>query len=143
MRTFFVLFLLAFTAHAFSQNVSTKNRGQITELLTQQEKCWNKGNIDGYMAYYWNSDSLKFVTKNGITRGWSKTLENYKQHYPDKASMGTLVFEEIVLEKMNRKTIFVIGKWTLNRISDSIGGRFSLICKKISGTWKIVIDHTS
>ena len=57
--------------------------------------------------------------------------------------MGTLVFEEIDMIKMNATTIFVMGKWTLQKTKENVGGRFTLVCKKIAGKWKIIIDHTS
>jgi len=57
--------------------------------------------------------------------------------------MGKLIFSEISLLGMNRKTIIVIGKWKLIKPDGSAGGRFTLICKKIRSKWKIVVDHTS
>jgi len=112
-------------------------------LLSLQVKCWNTGNIECYMEGYWESDSLKFITKSEITTGWNATLTRYNEHYPDKNSMGVLVFEEIDMLQMNLKTIIVMGKWTLQTTTQTNGGRFTLICRKISGKWKIIVDHTS
>jgi ketosteroid isomerase-like protein len=140
------LLILVFVFSVFTvnaQTVSEKNRYEIISILTHQQKCWNNGDIEGYMSGYWNSDSLKFITKSGITKGWKPTLELYKQHYPDKDAMGTLVFEEVDMIQMNATTIFVMGKWTLQKTEETVGGRFTLICKKIAKKWKIIIDHTS
>lgn len=140
------LLLLFFVLSAFvvdAQTVGKKDRQAIASLLASQEKCWNDGNIEGYMSGYWNSDSLKFITKTGITYGWKPTLEMYKEHYPDKVAMGTLYFDEISLIKMNGKTIFVMGKWTLQKATGPVGGRFTLVCKNMKGEWKIIIDHSS
>lgn len=143
MKRLVILILMLTAIIIDAQNVSIKNRNSILGMLTQQQKCWNNGDINAYMSYYWNSDSLKFITKTGITTGWKPTLEMYKKHYPDKEAMGTLFFEEVNMMQLNFKTIFVMGKWTLQKTKEKVGGRFTLICKKIDGTWKIIIDHTS
>ena len=50
-----------------SQNLSPLDKNEITNLLKYQEFRWNDGDIDGYMEGYLDSDSLKFITKKGIT----------------------------------------------------------------------------
>lgn len=139
-----LLLIVALSAFAVNaQTVSVKTRYELSSVLTHQQKCWNNGDIEGYMSGYWESDSLKFITKTGITTGWKTTLEMYKQHYPSKEAMGTLVFDEVDMIPMNGNTVFVMGKWTLQKANETVGGRFTQICKKIEGKWKIIIDHTS
>lgn len=115
----------------------------IHKNLKAQEACWNNADLEGYMAYYWNSDSLKFIGKSGITYGWKTTLEHYKTSYPDKASMGILNFSDIKFFRIKRKLIMVTGGWKLAREKDVLEGYYSLLWKKIKGDWKIIIDHTS
>jgi len=143
MKRLLILFILLSAFEVKAQTVSTKNRYEIISILTHQQKCWNNGDIEGYMEGYWKSDSLKFITKTGISKGWNTTLDMYKKHYPDKEAMGILAFDEIKMIKMNCHTIFVMGKWTLQKAIDSVGGRFTLVCKKINHEWKIIIDHSS
>jgi len=115
----------------------------ILNSLKAQEAAWNDGNIEGYMAYYWNSDSLKFIGKSGITYGWKTTLDHYKKVYPDKAAMGKLIFAEIRMKKIKCKMIMVTGSWKLERDKDNLSGYFSLLWKKTKGKWLIIADHTS
>ncbi|MCK9613801.1 MAG: hypothetical protein PHR81_07765 [Bacteroidales bacterium] len=143
MKQIIVLFFLLTACMSFSQNVSKKNQAEITALLITQEKYWNNGDIKGYMNGYWNSDSLKFITKTDVYKGWNAALQMYSKHYPDKEAMGTLSFEEIDMLQMNAHTIFVMGKWTLKKTKETVGGHFTLICKKLAGKWKIIIDHSS
>jgi ketosteroid isomerase-like protein len=116
---------------------------QIASLMTEQEKAWNKGDIDGFMVSYWHSDSLKFIGKKGITYGWKSTLENYKKSYPDKATMGTLKFTNLSIEPQSDTSCYVIGQWHLQREKDDVGGYYTLLWKKIDGKWVIVADHSS
>ena len=136
----FTVAMLCFSASCLAQ---TKAAEAIENTLAAQQIAWNKGDIDGFMQYYWKSDSLLFLGKSGPTFGWQNTLNNYKKGYPDKATMGSLDFKILKIEKFSKKTYQVVGKWHLSRIKDEVGGYFTLIWKKINGRWLIVQDHTS
>ena len=116
---------------------------QIRELLANQTMAWNNGDIPAFMSGYWNSDSLVFVGKSGITYGWQKTLDNYQKNYPDAAIMGQLQFDIVQLKKLCGNTYFVLGKWFLKRTIGDVGGHFTLILKKFKDGWKVVSDHSS
>jgi len=111
--------------------------------MDNQAKCWSNGDIDGYMEGYWKSDSLRFLDRRGLTKGWQTTLDNYKKSYPDKKAMGTLKFKHISFESMNDQNMFVVGKWVLEREKDTLGGYYSLLWRKIDGQWKVIFDHTN
>ena len=115
----------------------------VKKVLQQQQDCWNKGDVFGFMQGYWQSDSLKFIGKSGISSGWNNTLKRYKETYPDKESMGTLEFEMISIEPLSDVSAYVVGKWKLTRSIGNIGGYFTLLFKKINNQWLIVVDHTS
>ncbi len=115
---------------------------KIKEVMNRQETAWNNGDIEGFMDGYWKSDSLMFIGKNGIKYGWQTTLDNYKNSYPDKESMGELQFEILKLEVENA-TAYMLGKWKLVREEDEPNGYFTLYWKEIDEKWLITIDHTS
>jgi ketosteroid isomerase-like protein len=111
-------------------------------LMKMQQEAWNDGNIDAFMEHYWKNDSLKFIGSRGITYGWQKTLNNYKQSYPDKTAMGMLTFTIKEASQLSPESIYVIGEWQLQKKKPA-GGYFTLLWKKIDGRWVIVADHTS
>lgn len=115
----------------------------IQNLMTIQESSWNQGDISGFMKYYWNNDSLRFIGKRGITYGWQSTLDNYMKSYPDADAMGRLKFTNILMDAMDSTNTYVIGKWELFRTVDTLSGHYSLLWKKLNGNWVIVTDHTS
>ncbi len=141
MRVKFLLFLVFLTSFAFSQ--SKNDISEVKEAMKKQETAWNKADIEGFMAYYWKSDSLKFIGSKGITYGWQKTLDNYKKSYPTPDAMGVLTFENNTIEQLSPSKIFVIGKWSLKRKDGDVGGHYTLLWKKMNGKWVIVVDHTS
>lgn len=138
MKKIVSTFLLVIGCSAFSQtNIQTVNT-----LMQQQESAWNKGDIPAFMEHYWKNDSLMFIGSKGVTYGWQKTLGNYLKSYPTKEAMGKLTFTLIHSEQLSEQSIYIIGKWQLQKEKPA-GGHFTLLWKKINNRWVIVADHTS
>lgn len=121
----------------------TKDAQKILEILGNQEKAWNNGNINQFMHGYWENDSLVFVGKNGLTYGFKNTLANYKKNYPNKAQMGQLKFTILSMKALGKTFYSIIGKWELTRTVGNLNGHYTLLLKKINGEWKIISDHSS
>ena len=111
--------------------------------MQSQQKAWNNGDLEAFMKGYWESDSLRFLGKDGVTLGWKASLERYERAYPSKEKMGTLRFEDLRIEVLNGKNAYVDGRWNLFRTSDTLNGHFTLLWKRINGRWVIVSDHSS
>jgi hypothetical protein len=111
--------------------------------MNEQLTAWNTRDFDRFMTTYWQSDSLKFIGKSGITYGWQKTLDNYKSNYPDTAAMGKLDFQLIEIKRLSVLYYSVVGKWHLSRSIGDLSGYFTLLFKKIKNKWVIVMDHSS
>jgi len=139
MKAFILLFLFA-TLHGAAQN---SDETAIRGLLQTQMEAWNRGDVDRFMQTYWKSDSLQFIGRSGIVWGWQKTLDNYKKNYPDRAAMGTLLFDIIEMKKLSDKYYFVTGKWVLHRAVDTPSGFSTLLVRQMNGLWQIVSDHSS
>lgn len=116
---------------------------EIRRIFYQQQKDWNRGDINAFMGAYWHSEELQFGGADGITKGWQNTLERYKSGYPDRATMGTLKFRIKDMSRHSAGVVSLTGSWELQRENDKPGGHFLLIWRKIDGEWKIVVDHTS
>ena len=123
---------------------ANRDRRAILATLKRQTDDWNAGRIEKFMVGYWQSDSLTFVGKLGITYGYQPTLANYKKRYPDRASMGTLKFDILELDFPAPNVAYVIGRFHLTRpqIGDA-DGHFTLLWRKIRNRWVIVSDHSS
>ena len=141
-RLFFALiFILAF-GQTHAQTAS--DRRAILAILNRQTADWNAGRVEAFMNGYWQSDSLTFVGKVGVTKGYEGTLASYKKRYPDRATMGTLRFDILKLEFQASGVAYVIGRWHLTRpqVGD-VGGHYTLLWRKINRRWVIVSDHSS
>jgi ketosteroid isomerase-like protein len=114
----------------------------VVENMKTQELAWNNADIAGFMKFYWKSDSLKFIGSKGITFGWQKTYDNYVKGYPNKEAMGILTFTIKEASQLSETSIYVIGRWELEK-EKPVGGYFTLLWRKINNQWVIVADHTS
>ncbi|GAB3039001.1 YybH family protein [Spirosoma pulveris] len=141
---FCLLVLPALSQPTTQTQADNRERRAILEILKRQTDDWNAGRIDRFMVAYWNSDSLTFIGKAGITYGYQPTLANYRKRYPSRASMGTLKFDILELDLQTPNMAYVIGRFHLTR--PEIGnaeGYFTLLWRKINNRWVIVSDHTS
>jgi ketosteroid isomerase-like protein len=136
-------FLLVFVGLSTLSHAQTGDEKTIRDLLERQTKDWNNGDIDAFMKGYWESDSLMFVGKSGVTYGYQKTLNNYKKNYPDTTAMGKLRFQILEVRRLSTDHYFVLGKWMLTRTIGDLSGHYTLIFRKIKGKWNIIADHSS
>ncbi|MDX2285044.1 MAG: nuclear transport factor 2 family protein [Bacteroidia bacterium] len=139
----FLLFLFCSAAPLLAQRLSARDAAAIRQVLAVQQDAWNRGDLEVFMQGYVQSDSLAFVGKNGPVFGWQATLERYRRSYPDRAAMGELRFEVIRLERLGRRSAYLIGSWHLTRSIGDAGGYFTLIFTKERSGWQIRCDHTS
>ncbi|MFM2195218.1 MAG: hypothetical protein RL092_818 [Bacteroidota bacterium] len=115
----------------------------IRNVMKKQQDAWNSGNLEGFMDGYWRSDSLRFLSKDGVTMGWKASLLRYQKAYPSQEAMGQLKFENLRIEVLSGEEAYADGRWNLFRSSDTLSGHFTLLWKRIDGRWLIVSDHSS
>ena len=135
-----ILISILWNSTGFTQD---RNARAILDLLDTQTAAWNKGDLQGFMKGYWENDSLRFIGKSGITYGWNNSIANYKRGYPDTAGMGKLQFTILVVKKLSPRYYEVVGKWYLKRSIGDASGHYTLLLRKIKGSWVIVSDHSS
>lgn len=117
---------------------------KVARVMSVQMDAWNQGDLEGFMQGYWQSDSLLFVGKSGMTRGHSATLERYQRGYPTQADMGILTFSNDKWTRISRRSGLLVGKWHLEKTGlPDAEGMYTLLWRRIRGEWVIVADHSS
>ena len=139
----FLLLLIPLVAHAQPAREQTKTEAEILAVMDAQVAAWNRGDVEGFMRGYWNSEHLTFVSGDTITRGWQPTLDRYKKNYATKEKMGALKFGDVEVKQLSKDAAVVLGSWSLTRAGDSPKGKFTLLFRKLKEGWRIVHDHTS
>jgi hypothetical protein len=150
MKQLFTLFLLVFLSCNMNNSNTVKTINQdpneinaIKKMLSNQQECWNNGDIDGFMEGYWQSEKLIFTSlRHKPAYGWNNTLKRYKNSYPTKSSMGELKFQILDLKLISKTTATLKGKWELIREKDNPNGIFWLDIEKFDKDWLITKDST-
>jgi ketosteroid isomerase-like protein len=152
MRAYFhfIVFLtVCFPILLASQTQATpahNSRGEAVErVLHIQQDAWNRHDLEGFMAGYWNSPDLTFFSGAKENASWQATMDRYRAAYQGSGhEMGKLDFTSLRVEMLGTDAAFVRGEWHLT-MSDgkTPHGLFTLIFRKFPQGWKIVHDHTS
>ena len=135
--------VLSIAVASQSEDRKSRIKRDVVAVMDAQAAAWNRGDIDGFMAGYWRSDKLLFVSGDEVTRGWQTTLDRYKRTYNSREKMGTLRFSDLEIEVISKDVAIVLGSWALARGSDDPKGKFTLVFRRLDGRWVIVRDHTS
>ncbi len=138
-----LIFLLVTFFLQGQTNISREDSISISQVLKDQEKAWNDGDIDKFMQGYLKSDNIVFTGSNGSIYGWEETRKRYLNKYSNRTLMGRLKFRIINFQKLSDNIIQMQGSFYLKRKIDDSKGFFSLIWKKVDEKWFIISDHTS
>lgn len=133
------LLLFSFCRFSYAQNPDST---AILTVMQQQINAWNSGDIDAFMAGYWKSDSLTFITHKGVKQGWEAMRQSYKKGYPTKEAMGFLSFDSLTVQILSKDIAYVIGRWNVDPNDPKKQGRFTLLFRRFPEGWRIVSDHT-
>lgn len=136
---------LAFFAIALVSAAPPDDEKAIRAVLDAQVVAWNKGDLDGFMAGYWNDDRLFYISGGKSVQGWKALKERYQTAYQGKdKEMGQLKFGELHVELLGPDAAVVRGKWEVTTSKETVGGWFTLVFRKFpKDGWKITHDHTS
>jgi uncharacterized protein (TIGR02246 family) len=122
---------------------ASRPESEIRALLDSQVAAWNRGDLEAFMATYWNSPKTAYVGSSGVIRGWQSVLDRYRKNYPDRQAMGTVTFSGLEITMLSPDAAVILGHWHLERAGGHMGGVFSLVVRKLPEGWRIILDHTS
>ena len=142
MQRFRLLLVLAITLTALGQE---KPEAAIRQLLADQTKAWNKGDVDTFMKSYEDSPNTTFVGQT-VEYGYATIRQRYARIYPTPAGMGKLTFSNLAIRPLDQSFAVATGNFHLERTPAGGGnadGIFSLVLKQEPQGWKIILDHSN
>jgi ketosteroid isomerase-like protein len=145
---FFLVTSFSLTQISGAQTKTTTDAQSFDEIdlvLNAQQDAWNRHDLEGFMAGYWNSPELTFFSGATERDGWQATLDRYRAAYASPGhEMGKLEFSALRIVTLGSDGAFVRGAWRLTMPDGKTPhGLFTLIFRKFPDGWKIVHDHTS
>ena len=156
------------TAHRCDPADAEAARAAVRALLGAQADAWNAADLDGYMAGYAQTDSLRFASGGNVRQGWEAALAAYRAGYADADAMGHFTFaapgsrpapggppppSPIQITPLcdspdtAPRWALAFGLWHLTRAGeapeDAPHGLFTLLVERRPEGWRVVHDHTS
>ncbi|MGA9584193.1 MAG: nuclear transport factor 2 family protein [Terracidiphilus sp.] len=124
---------------------------EIRAAIQAQTDAWNRADIPAFMQAYEDSPDTTFI---GLTlrKGYKPIRERYMLNYTTPEQMGKLTFNDLDIRLLpsgcgKSEIALVTGKFHLERTAKGDAkkddGIFSLVWRKGSHGWKIILDHTS
>jgi uncharacterized protein (TIGR02246 family) len=142
-----IVILICLIANFGFTNAQTLQDGKpaVEQVLRTQQDAWNRHDLDGFMAGYWNSPDLTFFSGATERRGWQETMNRYKATYQSPGhEMGKLDFSDLRVVSLGPDAAFARGAWKLTMPDGKTPhGLFTLVFRKFPNGWKIIHDHTS
>jgi ketosteroid isomerase-like protein len=147
-QTIALLFVVGmlFTAAAFAQSGGVTNQqAALQKVMQSQVEAWNRHDLEGFMAGYWNSPALTFFSGATETQGWAATLDRYRKKYQAAdTEMGKLAMTDLQVEMLGPQSGFVRGRWQLTLSNGKQPhGLFTVVFREFPEGWKIIHDHSS
>ena len=128
-----------------ASSAQTAPEAAIRQLLDQQTAAWNRGDVDAFMTGYEDSPETTFVGQT-VQYGYATIRDRYKKEYATPAAMGKLTFSHLAIRILDSGYAIATGNFHLERTAAGGGnadGIFSLLLRKQSAGWKIILDHSS
>lgn len=126
-----------------SATASKKHEAAIRKVFEDGCAAWNRGDLDGYLAGYWDSDKTLWISSGSLTRSSKAIVAAYKARFYTPQQMGKLSLTELEIDVLTTTDAIAYGYWTLV-IEDKVAeGFFTVQLRKIEGRWLYVSDHSS
>jgi len=121
----------------------TDDHQRIRALFESACAAWNRGDIDGYLANYWHSDKVRWVSEGIVRYGFEAIAAACKARFDSPDNMGRLEVANLEIQLPGESDALVFGAWTQTTRAARRHGVFTVHMKKIDGDWLIVSDHSS
>lgn len=126
-----------------SATESKKNEFAIRKVFEAGCAAWNDGDLDGYLASYWDSNKTIWVSSGTLRRGREAIVAAYKARFSTPQQMGKLSLAELEIDVLTTTDAIAFGRWMLVVEDKTAKGFFTVQLRKIEGTWLFVSDHSS
>jgi ketosteroid isomerase-like protein len=137
--------VMVFAVFGVGRDSGDSASSAIRKVIEGQQAAWNRQDLEGFMAGYWNSPELTFFSGAREAKGWEAALDRYKKTYQSAGhEMGKLEFSDLRIEMLGPEAAFARGEFRLT-MSDgkTPHGLFTLVFRKFPEGWKIVHDHSA
>ena len=84
---------------------------RIRAIFESSCAAWNRGDIDGYLAAYWHSDKVRWVSEGIVSYGFEAIASAYKARFSSPDNIGRLEVANLEIQLVNESDALVFGAW--------------------------------
>jgi uncharacterized protein (TIGR02246 family) len=124
---------------------ATRLQLDVTKVLLAQERAWNNGDLDAYLAYYKDAPDTQAVL-GSFARGRDAIRSAFRLNFPSREAMGTLEQTEIEVRPLGETFALATGHYHLSRSRKGGGdaeGTFTEVFDKTATGWQIILSETT
>lgn len=116
----------------------------VDSLLTESERSWNGGDLDGFLYWYKRGEETSFMGASGPIYGWETIRGRYAPRFAPGAARDSLRFEDLETRPLAPRLGLATARYVLFQ-ADSITsqGIFTLVLEMTPEGWRIIHDHTT
>jgi uncharacterized protein (TIGR02246 family) len=120
-----------------------KTEDAIRRVFEDGCAAWNRGDLDGYLASYWDSSTTLWVSSGSLLRGRKAIVAAYKARFSTPQQMGKLTLADLEINVLTTTDAIAFGRWMLVVDNQASKGFFTVQLRQIEGTWLFIADHSS
>jgi len=113
----------------------------IKAMLDAQAQAWSRGDLDGYLHYFWHDERLYYASTNVLVRGYDAVRASYAARYGEGAQLGQLRFSDINIELLSADTAMVMGRFHVTEAKLPASGTYLIVLRKLPEGWRVVADQ--
>ena len=115
---------------------------QVYEMQMAQAERWNSHDLEGFLAYFWNSPSLIALENGDTIVGWDDLSERYHRGFGDH---GLITVTRVRVRMITPDSAFVVVHWTIAYPKSKvvIVGMDSSNVQRFGTEWKTTMMHSS
>lgn len=123
---------------------AAETKETILQLTEKLQADWNGGDMEAYLAAYWNSDDFSLMFGDQAIRGFNAVAGMFRGNWTTEEAMGNFTTTNVALRQISPDTVISSGGFTHVFPAETIEGSFSHVWKQFEdGRWLIVHEHTS
>jgi uncharacterized protein (TIGR02246 family) len=116
---------------------------EVATVMQAMTDTWNARDLEGYLAYFWQSPQLVIVGDGVVLTGWQETHDKYLRMYANRDLMGHAVTARIQVRMLSPDMAYAIYYWSMAFPKTVVVGIDTNVVRRVGNTWKITLGHST
>lgn len=116
---------------------------EVKQSIARLQADWNSGDMEAYLATYWNDPGLSMMTGGTALRGWQAIADLFRATWTTEPAMGDFSALNVAVGVLDDRTAIASGGFQHVFQHETVEGVFTHVWRRFGERWLIVHEHTS